>query len=520
MNINDLLKVAVEHGASDLHLKVGNPPVIRVDGDLEPLTNLKRLMQEDTIAMALSIMNARQKQRFKEEMEIDISYEVSGLGRFRCDVFQQRGAVGMVLRVIPGTIFSLSELNLPPVLEKICEEQRGLVLCTGTTGSGKSTTLAAMIDHINGTRGEHVVTIEDPIEYLHRDKKSIDQPARDRRRHPFASRPRCAPRCARTPTSSWSARCATTRPSRPRCSPPRPATWCSRRCTPWTPPRPSTASSRSSRRTTRSRSASSSRRCCTAVVSMRLLPRADGIGRVPAVEVMIVTPYIRDCIENKEKTKYIREQIALGTSQYGMQTFDQSLYYALQGGADHARGGAEARLQPRRVPPQDRGRAVHRRRWRASRWSRGSTWGRPRCWSGATSTILLRDARPRPRVRPRHPHGRRPRRAGAVAERPGPARPRGGRTRAPAPSSPATAYAAALDLLGRRAHFGNELARKLVAKGCAAEDVARPSRGCAPPSWSTTAAPRSSSSSRGCAGRRRAGAGCAPSSSARASTRR
>ncbi|HEV2844618.1 MAG TPA: PilT/PilU family type 4a pilus ATPase, partial [Thermoanaerobaculia bacterium] len=173
MNINDLLKIAVERKASDLHLKVGSHPVIRVDGDLLPLGELKRLMQEDTIAMAFSMMNARQKQRFKEELELDIAYSVPGLGRFRCNVFQQRGAVGLVLRVIPARIQSVRELMLPPVLEKICEERRGLILCTGTTGSGKSTSLAAMIDYINATRTEHIITVEDPIEFLHRDKKSI-----------------------------------------------------------------------------------------------------------------------------------------------------------------------------------------------------------------------------------------------------------------------------------------------------------------------------------------------------------
>ncbi|HYG62235.1 MAG TPA: PilT/PilU family type 4a pilus ATPase, partial [Thermoanaerobaculia bacterium] len=173
MNINDLLKIAVERKASDLHLKVGSHPVIRVDGDLMTLPELKRLMQEDTIAMAFSIMNARQKQRFKEEFEIDISYSVPGLGRFRCNVFQQRGAVGLVLRVIPARIQSVRELMLPPVLERICEERRGLILCTGTTGSGKSTTLAAMIDSINSARTEHIMTIEDPIEFLHRDKKAL-----------------------------------------------------------------------------------------------------------------------------------------------------------------------------------------------------------------------------------------------------------------------------------------------------------------------------------------------------------
>ena len=173
MNINDLLKIAVERKASDLHLKVGSHPVIRVDGELIGLADLKRLLQEDTIAMAFSIMNARQKQRFKEEYELDIAYSVPGLGRFRCNVFQQRGAVGMVLRVIPARIQTMRELMLPPVLEKICEERRGLILCTGTTGSGKSTTLAAMLDSINAGRSEHIMTIEDPIEFLHRDKKSI-----------------------------------------------------------------------------------------------------------------------------------------------------------------------------------------------------------------------------------------------------------------------------------------------------------------------------------------------------------
>ncbi|MCB1054712.1 MAG: Flp pilus assembly complex ATPase component TadA, partial [Acidobacteria bacterium] len=139
MNINDLLKIAIERKASDIHLKVGSSPVIRIDGDLQPMAEMKRLMQEDTIQMAFSMMNARQKQRFKEEYEIDIAYSVPGLGRFRVNVFQQRGAVGLVLRVIPARILTIRELMLPPVLEKICEERRGMVLCTGTTGSGKST---------------------------------------------------------------------------------------------------------------------------------------------------------------------------------------------------------------------------------------------------------------------------------------------------------------------------------------------------------------------------------------------
>src|SRR6188508_2612281 len=148
MHINDLLKIASERKASDLHLEVGSHPVLRINGELIPLVETKRLMQEDTIAMAFSIMSNRQKQKFKDNLEIDIAYSVPGLGRFRCNVFQQRGTVGLVLR-------------LPVVLEKIAQEQRGLILCTGTTGSGKSTSLAAMIDYINSQRTEHIITIED-----------------------------------------------------------------------------------------------------------------------------------------------------------------------------------------------------------------------------------------------------------------------------------------------------------------------------------------------------------------------
>jgi len=173
MNINDLLKIAVEREASDLHLKVGNHPVLRINGILQPLVEIKRLMQEDTIAMSFSIMNPEQKENFKKQHELDMSYSVPGLGRFRCNIFNQRGAIGVVLRVIPTQIKSIPELNLPLVIEKICDERRGMVIVTGTTGSGKSTTLAAMIDFINSHRLEHIITIEDPIEYLHRDKKSI-----------------------------------------------------------------------------------------------------------------------------------------------------------------------------------------------------------------------------------------------------------------------------------------------------------------------------------------------------------
>src|SRR5512137_2813878 len=173
MHINDILKAATERKASDVHLKVGSHPIIRVDGVLLPLVEFKRLMQEDTIAMAFSMMSTQQKEKFKQFLEIDIAYSVPGLGRFRCNIFQQRGSVGLVLRLIPARILTVRELLLPPILDKIADEERGLVLVTGTTGSGKSTSLAAMIDYINSTRAEHIMTIEDPVEFLHRDKKSI-----------------------------------------------------------------------------------------------------------------------------------------------------------------------------------------------------------------------------------------------------------------------------------------------------------------------------------------------------------
>src|SRR6202048_5330284 len=160
MHIDDLLRIAMERKVSDLHLKVGNYPHVRVDGELVPLTEQPRVSAEDMLNMAFSMMSNRQKQKFKEVAELDMAYGVAGLGRFRVNVFQQRGNVGMVLRVIPTKIRTTEELNLPAVVDKICEEQRGLVLVTGTTGSGKSTTLAAMIDRVNASRSDHLITIE------------------------------------------------------------------------------------------------------------------------------------------------------------------------------------------------------------------------------------------------------------------------------------------------------------------------------------------------------------------------
>jgi len=325
VHVNDLLKLATERGASDLHLKAGSYPVIRIDGRLEPMTDQKRLMAEDTVAIAFSVMNARQKQKFKDSFELDMAYSVPGLGRFRCSVFQQRGTVGLVLRVIPVKIRSIRDLLLPTVLEQIAAERRGLILVTGTTGSGKSTTLAAMIDHVNAIRTCHIMTIEDPIEFLHRDKKSlVNQREIDVDTRSFALALRSALRqdpdvilvgemrdyetieTALLAAETGHLVLATLHTLD--------ATESINRIISVFPPH--------HQKQIRLQIAS----VLKAVVSQRLVPRADGAGRVPAVEIMRSTAYIRDCVENKEKTKLIREAIAAGTSEYGMQTFDQSLY--------------------------------------------------------------------------------------------------------------------------------------------------------------------------------------------------
>ena len=173
MDINELLRKANALEASDLHIKVGSPPILRIYGELTPLTSEKKISHEDATKIALSVMSPAQADLFKRKNDMDLAYSVPGLGRFRCNIFMQRGTVGLVFRVIPMRIPTIEDLLLPEVIKKIAMEQRGLILVTGTTGSGKSTTLASMIDLINSTRTEHIMTIEDPIEYLHRDKKSI-----------------------------------------------------------------------------------------------------------------------------------------------------------------------------------------------------------------------------------------------------------------------------------------------------------------------------------------------------------
>jgi twitching motility protein PilT len=171
--MHDLLTIMIERGASDLHITTGTYPQIRLHGKLTPLTQFEQLTPQDTQRLAYSVLNEGQKQKFEEENELDLSFGIQGLARFRCNVFRQRGAVGCAIRVIPIKIRGFNELGLPPVVEQLAERPKGLVLVTGPTGSGKSTTLAAMMDKINSERSEHIMTIEDPIEFVHHHKKCL-----------------------------------------------------------------------------------------------------------------------------------------------------------------------------------------------------------------------------------------------------------------------------------------------------------------------------------------------------------
>jgi twitching motility protein PilT len=330
-SIDDLLRIATSKGASDLHLKVGAYPMMRVSGALVPLNEDHRLSNDETQAMGAAIMSPAHMEKFKEAQEIDLAYSVGGLGRFRCNVFQQRGSMGVVLRVIPTKILTIDDLLLPPVLRKIADEERGLVLVTGTTGSGKSTTLAAMIDHINSSRCSHVMTVEDPIEFLHRDGRSIvnqREVAVDTRS--FSQALRSALRqdpdvilvgemrdfetietallAAETGHLVFSTLHTLD------------ATETINRIIAVFPPH--------QQKQVRLQLAAVLR----AVISQRLIPRADRAGRVPAVEVLVATGFIRDCVVDKEKTHLIQGALASGTSQYGMQTFDQSIFGLFQQG--------------------------------------------------------------------------------------------------------------------------------------------------------------------------------------------
>ncbi|MEW6352303.1 MAG: type IV pilus twitching motility protein PilT [Thermodesulfobacteriota bacterium] len=324
MDLDDVLRKAIEMGASDVHLKIPLPPVVRAHGVLAPLKGYERLTPDEIRRVALSIMNERQREVFTKTKELDMAYGVSKLGRFRVNIFCQRDTIAMVLRSIPTDPPQLKDLYLPPVVEKISMENRGMVLVTGTTGSGKSTTLAAMINHINTYRNCHILTIEDPIEFLHRDRKSIiNQREVGQDTLSFKSALKAALRedpdvilvgemrdletieiamlAAETGHLVFSTLHTLD------------ATETVNRIISVFP--------LEHQQSIRLQLAG----ILKGIISQRLLIRADGRGRVPAVEVLVSTARMRDCISEELKTREIRDAIAAGHITYGMQTFDQSL---------------------------------------------------------------------------------------------------------------------------------------------------------------------------------------------------
>ena len=332
MHVNELLARAVDQGASDLHLKAGGVPMLRVRGSLVPMADTPRLQAVDLDGIATAVLTPSHSALIGHHQDVDLAYTVPGLGRFRCNVFQQRGAVGLVFRVIPQIIPGFDALGLPAVLSSIAAEERGLVLGTGTTGSGKSTTLAALVDAINQARTAHIVTIEDPIEYLHQDRQSvINQREIGIDTASFATALRSALRQdpdvilvgemrdhATIETALMAAETGHLVLSTLHTLD---ATETINRIIGVFPAHQQPQ--------IRLQLAT----VLKAIVAQRLIPRADGQSRAAAVEVLIATPFIRDAIADPARTHLVQSAIAQGGSQYGMQTFDQAIFGLYESGS-------------------------------------------------------------------------------------------------------------------------------------------------------------------------------------------
>jgi len=320
--IEELLQQVVEANGSDLHIKTGSAPVIRVDGELRSLDS-EICSPEDTKDYAASLMSDKQIRRFSETNEIDFAYSAPRIGRFRVNVYRQRGSISIALRQVATKIPGFDELMLPPIVKKLSLEPRGLLLVTGTTGSGKTTTLAAMVDHVNSSLRRHIVTIEDPIEILHADKKSIinqREVGLDTESYSSAlkyvlrqdpdviligeMRDLETVRTALTAAQTGHFVLSTLHTID--------ATETVNRIIDFFP--------LYQQKQVRIMLAGSLR----GIISQRLLQRADGEGRVPAVETMVMTGRIRDFVLDPEQTHNIELAVSEG-DYYGMQTFDQSL---------------------------------------------------------------------------------------------------------------------------------------------------------------------------------------------------
>ncbi len=324
MNLDEILARAVDRKASDVHLKVGIPPTIRIHGILYPLDEWEPISVEAMRALVDTLLDDYHREKFQKHMQVDLAYGTNDLGRFRVNIFLQRGVPSVAMRSIPERIRSVEELHLPPVVEKLALENRGLILVTGTTGSGKSTTLAAMIGHINDNCSNHIITIEDPIEYTHADARSIvSQREIGYDALTFADALKAALRQDPDVILVGEMRDLETIETAILAAETGHLVLSTLHTLDATETITRIVSNFPEHQREQIRLILG--QIIRGIVSQRLVPRADGKGMVPAVEVMVSTARIKECIAVKEKTPEIRDAIAIGFSSYGMQTFDQSL---------------------------------------------------------------------------------------------------------------------------------------------------------------------------------------------------
>jgi twitching motility protein PilT len=322
VTLHQLLKTMVERGGSDLHVTTNSPPQIRIDGKLVPL-DMPPLTAPETKQLAYSVLTDAQKHRFEENLELDLSFGIKGLARFRANIFNQRGATAAVYRQIPYEILGFKELGLPPVVEEICNKPRGLVLVTGPTGSGKSTTLAAMIDKINRERHEHIITIEDPVEFLHQHKSCIvNQRELHADTHSFANSLKSALRQDPDVVLIGEMRDLETIESALRIAETGHLTF-------------GTLHTNSAAQTInrivdvfpahqQPQIRAQLSFVLEGILCQALLPKANGKGRAMAMEILVPNAAIRNLIR-EDKVHQIYSMMQTGQSKYGMQTFNQSL---------------------------------------------------------------------------------------------------------------------------------------------------------------------------------------------------
>jgi twitching motility protein PilT len=321
--LSELLKRMADIGGSDLHITTNTPPQVRVDGHLRPLTEYPVLTAAETKQLAYSVLTDTQKHRFEENLEIDFSFGIKGVARFRANIFNQRGAVGAVFRAIPFEVKSFEALGLPPIVKGLCDRPRGLILVTGPTGSGKSTTLAAMIDKINGDRHDHIVTIEDPIEFLHGHKNClVNQREVHSDTHTFASALRSALRQDPDVVLIGEMRDLETIESALRIAETGHLTFGTLHT--------NSASTTINRiidvfpahQQPQIRAQLSL--VLEGILCQALLTKASGTGRVMAMEILIPNSAIRNLIR-EDKIHQIYSTMQTGQDKFGMQTFNQSL---------------------------------------------------------------------------------------------------------------------------------------------------------------------------------------------------